>query len=80
MKANDGNWNPPAEGSSGRKEMPRDAFADPHGRRYPFKEQDASGQWVPSKEGVNAALHVASLRHDGAVIHKMMMIKREKGW
>ena len=52
------NWNPPAEGTKERNEMPKDCFLDEKNRKYPYKEM-VNDKWVQSEEGLHAALQRA---------------------
>ena len=64
-------WNPPSEGSTERKEdMPRDAFLDPKGRRYPFKYENSKGEWVESFRGLMAARSRAAQQGDTSIFEE----------
>lgn len=75
-------WNPPAQGTKEREEMPRSAFLDPAARRYPFKVK-RKGEWVESEAGLMAARNRAAQQGDTAVekkaLTKLNRIRREKG-
>lgn len=48
-------WNPPAQGSKEREEMPSHAFLLPSERKFPYKKK-VNGQWQISCEGLKQAI------------------------
>lgn len=75
-------WNPPRVGSEEREKMPRSAFLDPEGRRYPFKVK-RNGEWVESEEGLMAAYRRAIIQGETDIRDKALArlnrIRRKKG-
>lgn len=75
---NDRSWNPPAVGSSKRKEMPDHVFLLPSQKKYPYKKYK-NGKWVISCAGLKAAYTVANMRGNSNVVSKALQIaKRAK--
>lgn len=75
-------WNPPRAGSEERESMPRSAFLDPEGRRYPFKVK-RNGVWVESEEGLMAAYRRAIIEGETSIrnkaLEKLNRIRRREG-
>jgi hypothetical protein len=59
-------WNPPSQGTNKREAMPSSCFLVPGEKKYPWKVK-RNGQWVPSKQGLMAALHRAAQQGDASV-------------
>jgi len=65
------NWDPPSEGSTAREEdMPSHAFLDAPKKRYPYKYENAKGEWVESYKGLMAARNRAAQQNDQAIFQK----------
>jgi hypothetical protein len=62
-------WNPPAEGTKEREQMPNSCFLDEKNKKYPYKELD-EGKWTPSKEGLLSALHRAEQFNKNDIANK----------
>ena len=76
-------WNPPPVDSEARNAMPLHAFLDPENRRYPFKYENSSGEWVVSEKGLTAARNLAALHGDTAIFEaatkKLNAIREARG-
>lgn len=59
-------WNPPAQGTNKREAMPSSCFLVPREKKYPWKVKK-NGQWVPSRQGLMAAMKRAAQQGDSAV-------------
>jgi hypothetical protein len=66
-------WNPPAQGTTARKEMPRSAFLEPSVRKYPYKVR-RNGRWVISDRGLVAAYRRAAQQGNKTVMNKALRI------
>ena len=62
-------WNPPAQGTKARNNMPASAFLDPAHKKYPYKVK-RNGKWVPSRAGVIAAKKRAAQQGKTALVAK----------
>jgi len=75
-------WNPPAQGTRKRAKMPRSAFLDPKGRRYPFKER-REGKYVATERGLMAAYRRAAQQGDKNIARKALKklnpMRKKKG-
>jgi|GEM_PF-5913695 len=76
------NWNPPAVGTEERKKWPKEAFLDQENRKYPYKYENAEGEWVTSEKALLSARRLAAV-HDKAVFDKttplLNAIRKERG-
>ena len=62
-------WNPPAQGTKARNNMPASAFLDPAHKKYPYKVK-RNGKWVVSRAGVIAAKKRAAQQGKTALVAK----------
>lgn len=76
-------WSPPAVGTEAREKMPRHAFLDPEGRRYPFKYEGADGKWQVSEKGLTSARKLAAMHGETAIFEaatdKLNAIREARG-
>jgi len=76
-------WNPPGVGTKEREQMPKHAFLDKKGRRYPYKYQNADGEWVVSEKGLIAARRLAAMHGETATFEaatsKLNAIREARG-
>ena len=76
-------WDPPAQGTKERNDMPPHAFLDQEGKRYPYKYENSEGAWVVSYKGLMSARSAAARQGDSAMFEKATQhlneLRKERG-